>query len=613
MPQQQQRRRQALPRHFLERNDTKKKTKIRVKRRRDTHVSLSLARALSRSEMRASERENPLSRTVLDERSTGWTSTTTTTTTSSSSSPPLVDALPTDFFFSFFDHQQHLPSRRKDDDDDIDDDDFLLRLRDREDIEGKEDLAASWNFLLAAAPRGDDERHRKEEERKSTLFSTTKRTISSSDAKNIRAGDLNDEAMFDSEMNEREDLIDDEWNAMLEREVLHVEDKKDRPSSGARVATGVCKKKKSRADDRLAPAEAKVVSASRKATKTTTTAKAKRTREELVLAVRMHEKFREYVEIMMTCRKLNAQTKRERESLETKDKEFLAKLDAERETFRQRSSDVSPSPTSSSNVTTFTIDGSEETENMDLCRIPDSSFRRDSLERICEDTKFKQELDAFMEHSCENARKFQKELMTIYDETDRACESFDVKMKELTLVQSDETDKSTRNIAERAASKKRKQGVEKVDEDILGGADHDEDDHSLQLSVKSDEAFRKQLLEKYKDDIPALEEDWLNKKPKGKLPKEALIVLKHFWNKKICWPYPTEEDKAAIKAKTTLDATQINNWFINQRKRHWLKMFQYGKSPTCEAESKAKLLEKFGNLEAAIAFCDRNTKSSFDV
>ena len=560
--------------------------------------------------MRASERENPLSRTVFDEkRSTGWTSTTTTT----SSSSPLVDALPTDFFFSFFDqqHQHHLPSRRKDDDDI--DDDFLLRLtRDREDIEGKEDLAASWNFLLAATMNGDDARHRKEEERESTLFST--RTISSSDAKNIRAGDLNDKAMFDSEMNEREDLIDDEWNAMLEREVLHVEDKKGRPSSGARVvAPGVCKKKKPRAEDRLAPAEAKVVSASRKATKTTSTAKAKRTREELVLAVRMHDKFREYVEIMMTCRKLNAQTKRERESLETKDKEFLAKLEAERETFRQRSSDVSPSPTSSSNVTTFTIDGSEETENIDLCRIPDSSFRRDSLERICEDTKFKQELDAFMEHSCENARKFQKELMTIYDETDRACESFDVKMKELTLVESDETDKSTRNIAERAASKKRKQGVEKVDEDIVGGADDDEDDHSLQLSVKSDEAFRKQLLEKYKDDIPALEEDWLNKKPKGKLPKEALIVLKHFWNKKICWPYPTEEDKAAIKAKTTLDATQINNWFINQRKRHWLKMFQYGKSPTCEAESKAKLLEKFGNLEAAIAFCDRNTKSSFDV
>ena len=364
--------------------------------------------------MRASDqRENPLSRTVLDERPTGRMSTTTTTTTTSSSSSPLVDALPTDFFFSFFDHHQHLPSRRKEEDDDDDDidDDFLLRLRDREDIEGKEDLAASWNFLLAAAPRGDDEQHRKEEERKSTLFSTTTtRTISSSDAKNIRAEDLNDAAMFESEMNEREDLIDDEWNAIMERKVLHGEDKKGRPSSGARVATGICKKKKSRVDDRLAPDEAKVVSALRKATKTTTTAKARRTREELVLAVRMHEKFREYVEIMMTCRKLNAQTKRERESLETKDKEFLAKLDAERETFRQRLSDVSPSPTSSSNVTTFTMDSSEERENIDLCRIPDSFFRRDSLERICEDAKFKQELNAFMEHSCENARKFQKEL-----------------------------------------------------------------------------------------------------------------------------------------------------------------------------------------------------------
>jgi hypothetical protein len=316
----------------------------------------------------------------------------------------------------------------------------------------------------------------------------------------------------------------------------------------------------------------------------------------------------------MTCRKLTAQTKRERESLEKKDKEFLAKLDAERENTRL--SDVSPSPTSSSNVTTFTMDSSEERENIELCRIPDSFFRRDSLERICEDAKFKQELNAFMEHSCENARKFQKELTAIYDETDRACESFDAKMKELTLLESNNSKNSPNTIgatATGAASKKRKQGAEEAEKETVDGQDSDEDDRSFQLSMKSDEAFRNQLLAKYKDDIPALEEEWLNKKPKGKLPKEALIVLKQFWNKKICWPYPTEEDKAAIKAKTTLDATQINNWFINQRKRHWLKMFKFGKSPTCEAESKAKLLEKFGNLDAAIAFCDRNTKSSIDV
>ena len=420
---------------------------------------------------------------------------------------------------------------------------------------------------------------------------------------------------FAAIQNDDEDIIDDEWNKLLERHGIDVEKRRRRDEVfiGTTNTTSNAekkkkkKKKKEKRDDRLAPAEAKA--ASRKAATTE-----KRTREEFVLAVRTHEKFREYVEIMMTCRKLTAQTKRERESLEKKDKEFLAKLDAERENTRL--SDVSPSPTSSSNVTTFTMDRSEERENIELCRIPDSFFRRDSLERICEDAKFKQELNAFMEHSCENARKFQKELTAIYDETDRACESFDAKMKELTLLESNNSKISPNTIgatATGAPSKKRKQGAEEAEKETVDGQDSDEDDRSFQLSMKSDEAFRNQLLAKYKDDIPALEEEWLNKKPKGKLPKEALIVLKQFWNKKICWPYPTEEDKAAIKAKTTLDATQVNNWFINQRKRHWLKMFKFGKSPTCEAESKAKLLEKFGNLDAAIAFCDRNTKSSIDV
>ena len=98
--------------------------------------------------------------------------------------------------------------------------------------------------------------------------------------------------------------------------------------------------------------------------------------------------------------------------------------------------------------------------------------------------------------------------------------------------------------------------------------DAEEEDGSMFLCKKSDKAFRDKLLEKYKDNIPALEEEWLNKKPKGKLPNEALVVLKEFWNERICWPYPTEDDKAAIKEKTTLDSTQVNNWFINQRKRH---------------------------------------------
>nr|POF10325.1 homeobox protein sbh1 [Quercus suber] len=39
------------------------------------------------------------------------------------------------------------------------------------------------------------------------------------------------------------------------------------------------------------------------------------------------------------------------------------------------------------------------------------------------------------------------------------------------------------------------------------------------------------------------------------------------------WPYPsvpiTESQKLALAESTGLDLKQINNWFINQRKRHW--------------------------------------------
>lgn len=38
------------------------------------------------------------------------------------------------------------------------------------------------------------------------------------------------------------------------------------------------------------------------------------------------------------------------------------------------------------------------------------------------------------------------------------------------------------------------------------------------------------------------------------------------------WPYPSEDEKKSLEEQTGLTATQINNWFINQRKRHWHKV-----------------------------------------
>lgn len=73
------------------------------------------------------------------------------------------------------------------------------------------------------------------------------------------------------------------------------------------------------------------------------------------------------------------------------------------------------------------------------------------------------------------------------------------------------------------------------------------------------------------------------------------MVLLDWWNAHYRWPYPTviyyttalytvlwgdcdldllnwilqEEDKVKLAKKTGLEQKQINNWFINQRKRHW--------------------------------------------
>ncbi|KAK9278958.1 hypothetical protein L1049_028540 [Liquidambar formosana] len=81
--------------------------------------------------------------------------------------------------------------------------------------------------------------------------------------------------------------------------------------------------------------------------------------------------------------------------------------------------------------------------------------------------------------------------------------------------------------------------------------------------------IKDKLLRKYSGYISTLKQEFSKKKKKGKLPKEARQTLLDWWNIHYKWPYPTEADKVALAESTGLDQKQINNWFINQRKRHW--------------------------------------------
>ncbi|XP_011023778.1 PREDICTED: homeobox protein knotted-1-like 1 isoform X2 [Populus euphratica] len=85
----------------------------------------------------------------------------------------------------------------------------------------------------------------------------------------------------------------------------------------------------------------------------------------------------------------------------------------------------------------------------------------------------------------------------------------------------------------------------------------------------SDQNLKGVLLSKYSGHLSSLRKEFLKQRKKGKLPKDAKTLLLDWWNHHYRWPYPTEEEKAKLSEITGLDQKQINNWFINQRKRHW--------------------------------------------
>ncbi|VVC41731.1 Homeobox domain,Homeobox domain-like,Homeobox KN domain,Homeobox protein PKNOX/Meis, N-terminal [Cinara cedri] len=68
------------------------------------------------------------------------------------------------------------------------------------------------------------------------------------------------------------------------------------------------------------------------------------------------------------------------------------------------------------------------------------------------------------------------------------------------------------------------------------------------------------------------EDDYFGSKKKrqqkrGILPKHATSVMRSWLFQHLIHPYPTEDEKKIIAAQTNLTLLQVNNWFINARRR----------------------------------------------
>ncbi|KAM7259072.1 hypothetical protein ACFE04_014813 [Oxalis oulophora] len=94
-----------------------------------------------------------------------------------------------------------------------------------------------------------------------------------------------------------------------------------------------------------------------------------------------------------------------------------------------------------------------------------------------------------------------------------------------------------------------------------------ESERSLMERVRQE--LKIELKQGFKSKIEDVREEILRKRRAGKLPGDTTSVLKTWWQQHSKWPYPTEDDKAKLVEETGLQLKQINNWFINQRKRNW--------------------------------------------
>ncbi|GMI93288.1 hypothetical protein HRI_002998100 [Hibiscus trionum] len=159
-------------------------------------------------------------------------------------------------------------------------------------------------------------------------------------------------------------------------------------------------------------------------------------------------------------------------------------------------------------------------------------------------------LDQFMEAYCEMLTKYEQELSKPFKETMLFLQRVESQFKALTV--------SSSNSACVEASDRNGSSEEEVD------ANNDFID-----PLAEDRELKGQLLRKYSGYLGSLKQEFTKRRKKGKLPKEATQQLLDWWSRHYKWPYPSESQKLALAESTGLDQKQINNWFINQRKRHW--------------------------------------------
>ena len=217
------------------------------------------------------------------------------------------------------------------------------------------------------------------------------------------------------------------------------------------------------------------------------------------------------------------------------------------------------------------------------------------------------ELDEFLERVIDELTACAEDLSACFDEVDAACREVEARVKLNAMNVSAKTAGPTSTAAKKSVNVEPDAGGSDSDTD---GSDEDEASawvrrrrrkaaKESKIPDTREDDLRKSLKRKYASSILALRDEFLKKTKKGKLPSSATKTLKEWWLANLLWPYPSEDAKRALQKLAGLNQTQINNWFINQRKRHWHRLFDRDEAqPISETEARHMILEKYGDVEA---------------
>ncbi|KAK8994275.1 hypothetical protein V6N11_045371 [Hibiscus sabdariffa] len=168
------------------------------------------------------------------------------------------------------------------------------------------------------------------------------------------------------------------------------------------------------------------------------------------------------------------------------------------------------------------------------------------------------ELDEFMESYCQILHRYKEELSKPFNEATTFLSNMESQLS---------------NLCEGVLAQNLDNPFDEAggtsEEELSYGGEVEASENQESTDDCPSQDIKGMLMRKYSGYLSSLRKEFLKKRKKGNLPKDARVTLLDWWNNHYRWPYPTEEEKLNLSEITGLEQKQINNWFINQRKRHW--------------------------------------------